>query len=117
LRTTSLVLAVLLSAFIVVDIVSSWFGVFSETSSNAKIFLFVLALVMAGPSVLGLFDLWTGRLPLILVVLAAATTLISWYATTKGTEAAKEAIHAEEKRSTASSDQMRAVENNLRTNN
>lgn len=112
-----LVLAVVLSAFVAFDILSSWFGVFTEKSSNVKVFLFVLALGMGGPSLLDLFDLWTGSLTLPVVLLAASTTLVLWYATSEGTLAAKDAIHAQEKRSTASGNQMRTVEKNLGISN
>lgn len=112
-RTAALVLAFILSVFIAIDVLSSWFGMFTETSSNAKAFLFVVALVMGGLSLLDLSHLWTGSLTLPVVLLTTATTLVVWYVTSEGTAAAKRAIHSEEKRSTDSGNQMRAVEKNL----
>lgn len=112
-RTIMFSIAVLLSAFILVDALFSIFGALAHLSPNAKFVLLLLAGVMGLFSILDLVDLWSKPITLPIVSAALLSTAIVWYAGQEGTEAVSRAIRSEETRSTNSSNQMRAVEKGL----
>ncbi len=112
-----LIIAVLLSALILVDALFSIFGALAHASPNAKFILLLLAVVMGLFSILDLVELWSKPLTLTIVVAALLSTATVWYAGQEGTKAVGGAIHNEETRSTNSGNQMRAVEKGLGISN
>ncbi len=112
-RIIFLTIAVLLSAFILVDGIFSIFGALAHVSLSAKFILLLLAVVMGLFSILDLVDLWRKPITFPIVSAALLSTAITWYAGYEGTKAISGAIHSEETRSTNSGNQMRSTEKAL----
>lgn len=116
-RIIVLTIAVLLSAFVLVDGFFSIFGALAHVSHHAKFILLLLAVVMGLFSILDLVDLWRNPITLPIVSAALLGTAIAWYAGYEGTKAISGAIHSEETRSTNSGNQMRNTEKALGISN